>query len=138
MNIWVEGRIIDAKRVLEKYPTIPYEVAVYAIKDHLGHLKADRFYSTCFKDAAERAVNKYQEIASAHARLSCVPLRDHLEEVKVIWSYDNGKVMEETTLWAPIKLTLTETDLRIAGTVRLLEEGVGMREIDSLEVVLNQ
>lgn len=137
MNIWLQGQVIHAKRVLEDYPDVPYEVAVQRIKEAVSCYSGVKINSDQLR-LLDRRINRYQEIASAYARLSCVPLRDHLEEVKVIWSYDKGKVMEETTLWVPIKLTLAETDLRVAGTVRLLEEGVGMREIDSLEVVLNQ
>lgn len=84
-----------------------------------------------------RQVSHWRSLCTALALIDGKEAKDHLRELAVIWSYDEGRVIEETTLWIPLgtRPFAIDAELKIAASLRLAKAGIEHRIASTLEVV---
>lgn len=131
-QLWKANMVIKACND----PELTYKDCVMLLKDTIDTLEV----LGPFDQATEhfvRLVHTYRTLCTAHALVNGEEARDHLQEVPVIWTYDQGNVIEETTLWIPlgVRPSAIDFELKVAGTLRLAKAGVDPKKAYTLEVV---
>ena len=131
-------QVWKAEMVLKAHNTdgIDYDNAVLLLKDSLQTLED----LSAFDPAMEyfvRQVSHWRSMCTALALIDGKEAKDHLREVAVIWSYDEGRVIEETTLWIPLgtRPFAIDAELKVAASLRLAKAGIEHRIASTLEVV---
>lgn len=131
-------QIWKAEMVIKAYnpDDFSYSDCVLMLKNSLEILES----LPVFDPATEyfvRQVNHWRKLCTAIALIDGKEARDHLQEIPVIWSYDKGRVIEETTLWIPLgtRPIAIDAELKVAGSLRLAKAGIEYKVTATLEVV---
>lgn len=117
---------------------LTYQDAVGLLRDTLYQLEALPLFDVAHGTFV-RLAEQYRHVCNALHVIGGYQQKDHLEAINVIWSYDNGKVVEEKVLWIPIGRTSErkrDMELKVAGTTELLRMGIHPQMTTTLEIVV--
>ncbi|MNG47041.1 hypothetical protein D3C79_49080 [compost metagenome] len=137
---WRERELWKADLELRAYnkPGFTYQDAVGLLRDTLQQLSYLPVHDVAHGTFV-RLADQYRHVCNALYISGGYQQKDHLEAVDVIWSYDNGNVTEEKTLWIPCGIKMQhrrELELKAAGTTELLRMGIHPQMTTTLEIVL--
>ena len=121
------------------HTSLPYDQSLLCLKDSVSWLEKLPVHDVAYERFVRQRDYYFRE-CEAHATKALVEegkvLQDHLVEHRVIWSYDQGKVTEETSLFVPLGTSEygLAMALKVAGSERLYSEGVHPEIVTTLEV----